>query len=64
MTLSWLSDRSDPRVKTALTRTCGICKQKPGQACRHPWETAEPLDRIVHRERADQHLDKKRKKDE
>lgn len=62
MTLSWLSDRDDPRVKEALKHTCGICKQPPNRDCRHPWETAEKLDRIVHRERAEQHLDKRSRK--
>lgn len=56
--LSYLNDRTDPRVIQALTRRCGICKAKPGQDCRLPWETREPLGRIVHQARAE--VDKKR----
>lgn len=48
VTADWLQDRTDPRVQDALTRRCGICHQPPGEDCRHPWETTEPLDRVVH----------------
>lgn len=48
MTLSWLSDRSDPRVVEALKHTCGICKAKKDVPCRHPFECIEPLNRIIH----------------
>lgn len=56
-TLDYLNDRTDPRVQEALTRRCGICKAKPGTDCRLPWETREPMERVVHLERAQQHLD-------
>jgi hypothetical protein len=47
-TADWLQDRTDERVIDALTRQCGICHAKPGVDCRHPWETTDTLDRIVH----------------
>lgn len=58
--LDFLKDRTDSRVQTALTRKCGICKVKPGADCHYPWETTDRMDRIVHQERAEQHLDKRR----
>jgi hypothetical protein len=56
--LSWLEDASDPRVVVALTRVCSICKAQPRIHCRHPWETSEPLDRIVHLARAQHGMDR------
>jgi hypothetical protein len=56
--LDYLSDPADPRVVEALKRECSICKAKPRDPCRHPWETSEPLDRIVHLARAQHHMDK------
>lgn len=56
--LDYLNDRADPRVITALTRRCSICKADPGVDCRHPWETTETLRRVVHLCRAEAHLDK------
>lgn len=53
MTLAWLQDVDDPRVVAALRETCTICKAKPGCRCRHPWETKEPLGRVVHQCRAE-----------
>lgn len=61
MTLAYLANPTDERVKTALTRRCNICRQPPGTPCRHPWETREPLGRIVHLERAQQHLDRRKR---
>jgi len=60
VSFSWLTDPTDERVKTALGRRCGICRAAPGVACKHPWETPEPLNRVVHLERAQQHVDKKK----
>jgi hypothetical protein len=59
--LSYLNDRADPRVIEALTRKCGVCAQPPGVDCRHPWETNEPMERIVHLSRAQQNMDKRRR---
>lgn len=59
MSLSWLEDRTDTRVIDALKRTCGICKATPGSDCVSPF--GGDLGRIVHQERAEQHLDRKRK---
>jgi hypothetical protein len=56
--LSWLENPADPRVVEALTRECSICHAQPRVACRHPWETTEPLDRIVHLARAQHHIDR------
>jgi hypothetical protein len=50
---AWLLDRTDPRVIDALTRACGICKAPPERDCRHPFETRDPLDRIVHMARVE-----------
>jgi hypothetical protein len=58
--LAYLNDPKDARVVAALDRKCGICRAKPGQKCRHPWETKEVFDRLVHLERAQQHMDKGR----
>jgi hypothetical protein len=60
VTPAWLADPTDERVKTALGRRCGVCRAAPGVACRHPWETSEPLNRVVHLERAQQHFDTKK----
>lgn len=63
--LDYLADRADQRVQQALTRTCGICKAKPGADCRVPWEPKDQLDtldRIVHLERAQQELDKRKRR--
>ena len=60
MTLAWLNDPADARVLAALDRKCGICGVKPGQNCRHPWETKDVFDRVVHLERAEQHINKGR----
>lgn len=57
--LAYLEDRTDPRVQAALTRRCGICAAVPDDDCQHPW--GGTLGRVVHQERAEQHLDKKRK---
>lgn len=57
--LDWLNDRADPRVQTALKRQCTICKAKPSVDCRHPWETDQPLGRVVHLARAQHHLDRR-----
>jgi len=54
-----LSDWESPLVREGLTRTCTICKAPPGEVCRHPWETSEPLGRIVHLCRAQAHMDKR-----
>lgn len=58
--LDWLEDREDPRVQDALTRRCGICATTPGNDCQQPWGGA--LGRVVHLERAEQHLDKARRR--
>lgn len=58
---AYLSDRSDPRTVLALTRECSICKAAPGSDCRNPWRDAPPMDRIVHQDRAESHLDKPRR---
>lgn len=52
MTLAWIADPADPRVKAALSRRCGICKATPDHNC-HNTVRDEPLaGRIVHIERA------------
>jgi hypothetical protein len=56
--LDYLQDASDPRVVEALTRECSICKAPPRKPCRHPWETTEPLNRVVHLARAQHHMDR------
>jgi hypothetical protein len=53
-----LGDRNSVMVTDALTRTCTICKAAPRVDCRHPWETSEPLGRIVHLARAQHHMDR------
>lgn len=58
--LGWLQDRTDSRVIDALKRTCGICKAAPNNDCVSPF--GGDLGRIVHLERTEQHLDRKRKK--
>jgi hypothetical protein len=58
--LDYLNDRADERVQAALERKCGICSAKPGADCRHPWETQDPMDRIVHLSRAQHHMDQRR----
>jgi hypothetical protein len=58
LVLAYLADRNDPRVQEALTRRCGICHVPANRDCRHPWETSEPLGRVVHQERVEQALDK------
>jgi hypothetical protein len=55
--LDYLQDRCDPRVVEALTRPCSICKAAPNVDCRHPWETTEPLGRVVHLARAQHRMD-------
>jgi hypothetical protein len=55
--LDYLENPADPRVVEALKRECSICKAKPRTPCRHPWETTEPLDRVVHLARAQHHMD-------
>jgi hypothetical protein len=59
--LDYLSERTDERVQAALKRVCGICHAKVGQDCRHPFETREPMERIVHPSRSQQDLDKRSK---
>lgn len=58
--LDYLNNRADERVIEALTRKCGICSAPPGADCRHPWETREPMERIVHLSRAQQDMDKRK----
>lgn len=61
MTLAWIADPTDPRVKAAQARHCGICcahKDKPricrqGQLCANTIRPREPLPgRVIHVERA------------
>ncbi|BCI54986.1 hypothetical protein NIIDNTM18_42640 [Mycolicibacterium litorale] len=59
MSLSWLSDRSDPRVQEALKRTCGICKAPKDMECRSPFKSGAPLNRIIHLSRYEVALDPK-----
>lgn len=56
--LDYLKDRNNAQVQLALTRRCTICGQPPKTDCRHPWETNEPLGRVVHLNRVQQHMDK------
>lgn len=63
--LFYLTDRHDERVKTALTRTCTICKATPDNDCRNPWDLKPlPLGRIVHLCRVQSHLDRKGNRDD
>ena len=57
MSLAWLNDPTDERVTTALGRRCGVCRAAPGVACRHPWDTPKPFNRVVHLERVQQEID-------
>jgi hypothetical protein len=57
--LDWLNDAADARVIEALTTKCGICHAAPDIPCRHPWQTTEPLGRIVHQSRAEAFMDKR-----
>jgi hypothetical protein len=55
-----LADRESEAVQTALTRTCRVCKARPKTDCHNPGRG--DLNRIVHLERAQQHLDKRKKR--
>lgn len=48
MSLSWLCDRDDPRVVTALGRVCDVCGARIGTQCSLPGATALISGAIVH----------------
>lgn len=54
-----LTNRDSDTVQTALTRTCKVCKAPKNSDCKGP--NGRKLNRIVHLERAQQHLDKRKK---
>lgn len=59
--LDYLKDPSDPRVIEGLQNTCGICDRSPKRHCVDP-QSGESLDRVVHLERTQQALDKRKKR--